>query len=95
MEFNTDIINKCLEANSIYASRKGSSKELIVTHSNKSSISIGTVVLKINSLLVDQLSNESIIRLLQQPNQIMEFNTDIINKCLEANSIYCIMSTIK
>ena len=86
--YEIDIINKCLEANSIYASRKGNSKELIVTHSNKSTISIGTVVLKIDSLLVDQFSNESIIALLQEPNRIMEFNTDIINQCLEANSIY-------
>ncbi len=43
--YEIDIINKCLEANSIYASRKGKNKELIVTHSNKSTISIGTVVL--------------------------------------------------
>jgi hypothetical protein len=88
MEFNTDIINQCLKANSIYASRKRKSKELIVTHSNKSSISIGTVVVKIDSILVDELSNESIIRLLQEPNRIIEFNTDLINQCLEANSIY-------
>ena len=66
--FETDIIHQCLEANSIYASRKGKSKELIVTHSTKSGIPIGTVVVKIDSLLVDQLSNDAIIKYLQQPN---------------------------
>jgi hypothetical protein len=71
--FETDIIHQCLEANSIYASRKGKSKELVVTHSNKSGIPIGTVVVKIDSLLVDQLSNEAIVKLLQNPNRIMEF----------------------
>ena len=46
--YENDVINQCLKANSFYASRKGKSKELIVTHSNKSSISIGTVVIKID-----------------------------------------------
>jgi len=56
--FESDVIQQCLQANSIYASRKGKSKELIVTHSTKSSIPIGTVVVKIDSLLVDELSND-------------------------------------
>lgn len=86
--YEMDIIHKCLEANSIYASRKGKSKELIVTHSNKTGIPIGTSIFKIESLLVDELSNESIITLLQVPNRKFEFDTDIINQCLEANSIY-------
>ncbi len=80
--FETDIINQCLEANSIYASRKGKSKELIVTHSTKSGIPIGTVVIKIDSLVVDQLSNEDIVTLLQKPDTIMEFampSEDAIN----------------
>ena len=77
--FETDIIHQCLEANSIYASRKGKSKELIVTHSTKSGIPIGTVVVKIDSLVVDQLSNEAIIKYLQQPNRSFEFDTDIIH----------------
>jgi hypothetical protein len=82
MEFNTDIINQCLKANSFYASRKGKSKELIVTHSTKSGIPIGTVVIKIYSFLVDELSNEAIVTLLQNPNRIMEFampSEDAIN----------------
>ena len=53
--YETDIINQCLGANSIFASRKGKSKELIVTHSTNSGIPIGTVVVKIDLLLVDQL----------------------------------------
>ena len=86
--YEVDVIDKCLEANSIYASRKGKSKELIVTHSTKSGIPIGTVVVKVDSLLVDQLSNEAIIKYLLEPNRKFEFDTDIINQCLEANSIY-------
>jgi hypothetical protein len=80
--YEIDVINKCLEANSIYVSRKGKSKELIMTHSTKSGIPIGTVVIKIDSLLVDQLSNEDLITLLQKPNRIMEFampSEDAIN----------------
>ncbi len=80
--YEIDVIDKCLEANSIYASRKGKSKELIVTHSTKSGIPIGTVVIKIDSLLVEQLSNEDIVTLLQKPNRIMEFalpSEDAIN----------------
>ena len=45
---NCNIINQCLEANFIYASLKIKSKELIVTHSTKSGIPIGTVVLRSN-----------------------------------------------
>ncbi len=56
--YETDIINQFLDANFIYASRKGKSKELIVTHSTKSGIPIRTVVIKIDSILVDQLSND-------------------------------------
>jgi hypothetical protein len=52
---------------------KGKSKELIVTHSTKSGISIGTVVVKIDSLPVDELSNESIVTLLQESNRNFEF----------------------
>ena len=74
--YEIDIINKCLESNFIYALRKGKSKELIVTHSNKLSIPIGTAVVKIDSVLVDQLSNESIIALLQDPILIVQ---DLIN----------------
>jgi len=48
-------VDRCLEANSIYASRKGKSKELIVTHSTKSGIPIGTVFIKIDSLVVDHI----------------------------------------
>ena len=80
--YEIDVIHQCLQANSIYASRKGLNKELIVTHSNKSSIPIGTVVVKIDSVLVDQLSNESIIALLQDPNRIIDFalpSDDAIN----------------
>jgi hypothetical protein len=80
--YENDVINQCLEANSIYASRKGKSKELIVTHSTKSGIPIGAVVIKIDSLLVDQLSDEDIVTLLQNPNRIMEFampSEDAIN----------------
>ena len=78
IRYEIDVIDKCLEANSIYASRKGKSKELNVTHSTKSGIPIGTVVIKIDSLLVDQLSNENIVK----PNRIMEFampSEDAIN----------------
>ena len=50
---------------------KREKKELIVTHSTKSGIPIETVVIKIDSLLVDQLSNEDIVTLLQKPNRIM------------------------
>ena len=71
--YEIDVIHRCLEENSIYASRKGKSKELIVSHSNKSNISIGTVVVKIDLLLVDQLSNKCIIALLQKPNSMIEF----------------------
>ncbi len=53
---NCNIINQCLEANFSYASLKIKSKELIVTHSTKSGIPIGTVVVKIKSLLVDPLA---------------------------------------
>jgi hypothetical protein len=87
--YENDIINQCLEANSIYASRKGNCKELIVTHSNKSSISIGTVVVKIDSILVDQLSDEAIVILLQNPNRIIEFampSEDAINYDAKQNA---------
>ena len=59
-----------------------------MTHSTKSGIIIGTVVVKIDSLLVEQLSNEAIKKYLQEPNRKFEFDTDIINQCLEENSIY-------
>ena len=61
-----------------------------MTHSTNSGILIGSVVVKIDSLLVDQLSNEAIIKYLQEPNRKFEFDTDIINQCLEANSIYAL-----
>ena len=36
-----------------------------------------TVVVKTDSLIVDQISNEDIIKYLQQPNRKFEFDKDI------------------
>jgi hypothetical protein len=86
--YEFDVIQKCLQANSIYASRKGQNNILIVTHSSRSNIPIGTVVVSIDSKDVHKLCNETIAQLLQQPNRSFEFDIDIIKKCLQANSIY-------
>ena len=42
--YEVDVIHQCLQANSIYASRKRNNNNLVVvTHSNRCDISIGTV----------------------------------------------------
>ena len=82
--YEFDVINQCLEANSIYASRKVTNNEVAVTHSNRSDIPIGTVLKNI------ELSNERITKLLLEPNRTFHFDMDIIQKCLQANSIYAL-----
>ena len=62
-EFDIDLIQKCLQANSIYASRKGQNNELIVTHSSRSDIPLGTVVLSIDCKYVHTLCNDTIAQL--------------------------------
>ena len=71
-EFDIDVIEKCLQANSIYASRKGLNNILIVTHSSRSDIPIGNILAKFDFNNVDKLNNEDLIRLLQLPNRIIE-----------------------
>ena len=48
----------------VYASRILRYNKVVVTHSNRSDISIGTVLINIDSNLVNELSNERIIKLL-------------------------------
>ena len=90
LNFDMDIIQKCLHANSIYSLRKEKSNEVIVTHSNRSDISIGTVLIYIDSYFVQDLCNEKISELLLEPNRTFQFDMDIIRKCLQANSIYAL-----
>ena len=73
-QFDMDIIQMCLQANSICALRKGTSNEVIVTHSNISSVPVGTVLLYIDSHDVHELNNESIYNLLVQPNRILQYS---------------------
>ena len=54
--YEVDVIRKCLQANSINASRKGQNNKLIVTHSSRSDISVGTVVVSIDSKDVHTLT---------------------------------------
>ena len=67
-----------------------SSNEVILTHSNRLDIPIDTVLINIDSNFVNELSNERIIKLLLQPNRTLNFDMDIIQKCLQANSIYAL-----
>ena len=67
--YEVDVIHQCLQANSIYASRVIRNNKVVVTHSNRSDIPIGTVLISIDSNLVNELSNERIIKLLLQPNR--------------------------
>ena len=90
LNFDMDIIQKCLQANSIYALRKEKSNEVIVTHSNRSDILIGTVLIYIDSHFVQELCNERISELLLEPNRTFRFDMDIVQKCLQANSIYAL-----
>jgi len=80
-------LKKCLEANNIYASREGQNNKLIVTQSSRSDVPIGTVIVSIDCKDVQALCNETISKLLQQPNRFFEFDI-LIQKCLEANNIY-------
>ena len=88
--YENDVIHQCLQANSIYASRKIKYNKVVVTHSNRSDISIGTVLINIDSYYVHELCNERIIKLLLEPNRTFQFDMDIIQKCLQANSIYAL-----
>ena len=69
---------------------------IIVIHSTKSGIPIGTVVVKIDSLVVDdQLSDEAIVTLLQEPNWIMEFAMHCLLKTLSITMLnYMLNNTI-
>ena len=78
--YEVDVIHQCLQANSIYASRILKNNKVVVTHSNRSDISIGTVLINIDSNFVNELSNERIIKLLLQPNRTLNFDMDIIQK---------------
>ena len=88
--YENDVIHQCLQANSIYASRIIKNNKVVVTHSNRSDISIGTVLINIDSYYVHELCNERIIKLLLEPNWTFQFDMDIIQKCLQANSIYAL-----
>ena len=59
-----------------------------MTHSSRSDIPIGSVVVSIDSKDVHTLCNETIAQLLQQPNRSFEFDIDIIQKCLQAILIF-------
>ena len=53
--YEIDVIEQCFEANSIYVSRKGKNNEVVVTHSNRSDISIETVLINTDSYYVHEL----------------------------------------
>ena len=76
-----DVINQCLEANSIYASRIVKNNQVVVTHNKRSDISIGTVLINIDFHFVHELCNERICKLLLEPNRSFQFDMDIIQKC--------------
>ena len=88
--YEVDVIHQCLQANFIYASRKGKNNEVVVTHSNRSDISIETVLINTDSYYVHELCNQRIIKLLLEPNRTFHFDMDIIQKCLQANLIYAL-----
>ncbi len=59
--YEVDVIHQCLQANSIYALRLINNNKVVVTHSNRSDISIGTVLINIDSNFVNELSNEILL----------------------------------
>lgn len=56
--------------------------------SSHESIPVSSVVLSIDSKGEHKLCNETITKLLQQPNRNFQFDIYTIQNCLQANSIY-------
>ena len=84
IEYEVDVIRQCLEANLIYATRLHYNSKTTVTHSSRSDIPIGTVLVNIDSHYVHELCNERIIKLLLQPNRIIQYSKkdDAINDAI-------------